>query len=685
MPHDSFFQDLSVVIIVASIVTILFRQMKLPVVLGYILAGFIIGPHTPPYALIKDEPTINTLSELGVIFLMFSLGLEFSLRKLKEVGATAVLGAFMEITMMGFIGYQIGVLFNWNKVDAVFLGTLLAMSSTTIIIKALDELGLMKERFAGFVFGILIVEDIIGILILALISGFAQTGVLSPGSIGVTIIQLSSFLGVVLIFGLMLVPRLLDYVARFKSNEMLLLTVVGLCFGVSLVAHLLNYSVALGAFLIGAVIAEARQIVKIEILTNPVRDLFSAVFFVSIGLLINPAQIIQYWAPILVITFAVVFIKVIACSTGTFLAGNDRRTSLRTGMTLAQIGEFSFIIASLGLKYGLTSDFIYPIAVAVSAITTLLTPFLIKLSDPVATKLGRVAPKPLLQGLTNYTNWIATLSSRNGSNLGATLLKQWGWQIGINYLLITAAFVGARALRPHVVANWGETLANLNPRLGSENSVKAILWLGAMLVCLPMFIAIFRKLQAAGMLVAEMSVAQKPKAQGQNALRGFLSAAVVLAGTVVTAVLVLILSSALLPPAKILIVLALALVVAFLILRRTLVRLYSRAQYALVETFSHPPAQREEERPELPALLHEAELLSVTIDANAWVIGKMIAELKLRSKTGASIVGIERDGSNIVNPAAEEELRPGDHVLLLGTHEQLEASRDFMLTPAATA
>src|SRR5688572_4666874 len=412
MHSVTFLQDLAVVMIVAGLVTVLFHRFKQPVVLGYILAGVIIGPHTPPFPLIHDRETIDTLAELGVILLMFSLGLEFSLRKLTQVGAAALIAAVMEILLLFWVGYEIGRFFKWTNMDSIFLGAMLSMSSTTVIIKVLTELGKMKERFSQLIFGILIIEDILGIAMIALLSGIAMTGSLSVGDVGMTLGKLGIFLVAVLVVGLIAVPRLIAYVARFKSNEMLLITVLGLCFGVSLLAVKLGYSVALGAFVIGAIIAEAREVHRIETLVEPVRDMFSAIFFVAIGLLIDPRVLVDYWLPILVITLAVVLGKVATCSFGAFLGGNDNRTSLRVGMGLAQIGEFSFIIASLGLTLNVTSKFLYPIAVAVSALTTLLTPYLIKSSDRIVGWFDRVAPKPVLNYLDLYTAWAGQVGSQ---------------------------------------------------------------------------------------------------------------------------------------------------------------------------------------------------------------------------------------------------------------------------------
>ena len=405
----SFIQDLAVIMLVAGVVTVLFHRFKQPVVLGYIVAGFIIGPHTPPFGLIHDEETIKTLAELGVIFLMFCLGLEFSLRKLFKVGATAFIAAFLEIVLMIWIGYEIGRWFDWNTMDSLFLGAILAISSTTIIVKALNDLKMKNQRFAQLIFGVLIVEDILGIGIIALLSSIAVSGTVSSGEVFSTVGKLSLFMIVALVIGILLVPRLLAYVAKFESNEMLLITVLGLCFGFCLLVVKLEYSMVLGAFLIGAIMAESRQLLKIERLIEPVRDLFSAIFFVAIGLMLDPKILLQYAWPIAVITLAVVLGKMLSCGLGAFIAGNDGRTSLRVGMGLSQIGEFSFIIASLGMTLQVTSNFLYPVAVAVSVLTTLMTPYLIRAADPLSIKLAAVMPQRLGRVLGMYGEWLRSL------------------------------------------------------------------------------------------------------------------------------------------------------------------------------------------------------------------------------------------------------------------------------------
>lgn len=657
------------VMIVAGLVTVLFHRFKQPVVLGYIIAGVIIGPHTPPAALIHDRETIDTLAELGIILLMFSLGLEFNLRKLTKVGAPALIAALLEILLLFWVGYEIGRWFNWPPLDRVFLGAMLSMSSTTVIIKVLGELGKMKERFAQLIFGILIIEDILGIAMIALLSGIAMTGKLSVGDVGVTLGKLGIFLAVTLVAGLIAVPRLIGYVARFRSNEVLIVTVLGLCFGVSLLAAKLGYSVALGAFVIGAVIAEAREIHRVEALLEPVRDMFSAIFFVAIGLLIEPKMVITYWQPILVITLAVILGKVLACSVGAFVGGNDTRTSLRVGMGLAQIGEFSFIIASLGLTLNVTSSFLYPVAVAVSAVTTLLTPYLIRSADGAVGWFGNVAPKPVVDTLDTYTRWVGQLGSQQGGSMATRLAWRWSAQMALNVALVAGAFIAAAFVdrrRPDWLNNLG---------LGKEG-LQATLWLAAALCSLPMLIATFRKLQALGLLVAETRVTQAAAGEHAGAIRAVVAQVIPIAGTLGLGMLVLALSSTLLPTFKVLLVLLAIVALVAWLMWRSFIRIYSKAQAALRETFAQPPAPRSEGAPaKLPSLLREANLESVTLALSSPAVGKLIRELELRTRTGASIIGIERGGENLLNPDPDEELQAADQVLLVGSRAQLEAAK----------
>ncbi|CAI3810985.1 Glutathione-regulated potassium-efflux system protein KefB [Pseudomonas sp. MM221] len=576
----SFIQDLAVIMLVAGVVTILFHRLKQPVVLGYIVAGFIIGPHTPPFGLIHDEDTIKTLAELGVIFLMFCLGLEFSLRKLFKVGATAFIAAFLEIVLMIWIGFEIGRWFGWNTMDSLFLGAILAISSTTIIVKALNDLKMKNERFAQLIFGVLIVEDILGIGIIALLSGIAVSGTVSSGEVFSTVGKLSLFMIVALVIGILLVPRLLAYVAKFESNEMLLITVLGLCFGFCLLVVKLEYSMVLGAFLIGAIMAESRQLLKIERLIEPVRDLFSAIFFVAIGLMIDPQVLVDYAWPIVVITLAVVLGKMLSCGMGAFIAGNDGRTSLRVGMGLSQIGEFSFIIAALGMTLQVTSDFLYPVAVAVSAITTLLTPYLIRAADPLSQKLGNVVPSRLARVLSLYGEWLRNIQPQGESAMLAAMIRRILLQVGVNLALVIAIFFSGGYFAGRI-GNW------LSEWVSDTSQQKAVIWGAALLLSLPFLIAAYRKLKALSMLLAEMGV--KPEMAGRHTqrVRRVIAEVIPLLSLLVIFLLLSALSASILPTSELLLVIAVVAAVVVALLWRWFIRVHTRMQIALLETLEN--------------------------------------------------------------------------------------------------
>lgn len=666
--------DLAVVMLIAGVATILCHLLKQPVALGYIIAGFIIGPYTPPFTLVKNEEAVKILGDLGVVLLMFSLGLEFSLRKLTRVGMSAFVAALLEIVLMIWLGYEVGQAFGWNTMDSVFLGAMLSISSTTIIVKALAELGKSRESFAEIIFGILVIEDILAIILLALLSGFAKTGELSAGAVGIEVLKLSVFFAMVLVIGLIGVPRLFNYIAKFKNDEMILITALGLCFGIALVATMLNYSVALGAFLIGAVIAEARQIHKIEALIAPVRDMFSAIFFVTIGMLIEPHMLLEYAWPILVLSLLVIVGKVLTCSFGVFVGGKDLRTSLKVGMGLAQIGEFSFIIATLGLSLNVTSPFLYPIAVAVSVVTTLATPYLIRGAGGAADYLDRSLPKPLLQALSVYTAWIGTLGQGVPSPL-VLLVRRMGWQLLIN-VLITVGIFGLGAW----IGEWNDTY--LPEAIRSPQIHDCLVWMGVMVVTSPIYFASARKIQAMSALISEICVPMTPGSDQGSAIRMVIGQVFVLVSFTLMTFLTIMLSTSILRSLDSLLPLLLIMTLAGLLLRPILVRVYSRAEIALHETLLELPLLHKEEAHSMPDLLREAELETIEIPAGASILQRSLREIPLRTQTGASIVAIERSGQRMINPGPEEVLRAGDRVLLLGQAEQLPVARDLLTATA---
>jgi len=674
------------VMIVAGLVTVLCHLLRQPVVLGYIVAGVLIGPHTHVPVFVRDLHTVEIMSEMGVILLMFSLGLHFSLRKLAEVGAAAFVAAALEIMLMLLIGYGTGRLFGWGRMDSIFLGAILAISSTTIITRTLSELGLMKERFAELIFAILVVEDILAIALLAILSGVARTGSLKVGDVIKTFAGLGTFLTAVMVVGLLAVPPLLRYVARFRSNEMLLVAALGLCFGVALLAVKLGYSVALGAFLIGAIAAEARERGRVQQLVEPVRDMFSAIFFVSVGMLIEPQMLLTYAGPIAVVASAVLLGKIVSCAFGAFAAGNDLRTSLRVGMGLAQIGEFSFVIATLGLALKVTSPFLYPIAVTVSAVTTLVTPYLIRGSDSIADGLVRLAPRRVVNYVEVYSRW---MSRRREQGQGphapanaAALLRRWVLQIALNGVLAAAVLAVASVVAQDVRrVPW---IVHLPYWTGGPNT---IVWLGAMVLVLPLLIVSFRKLRLAATLVSDIVVDGAEPGVTTTAVRGMVGHTIMFTGFVLIGMSVLLMSSAFLPPGPVLLSLLLWGAGLGLLMWRRFERMYARAGNVLSETLTRPhephAAHDGHAAAPLPAVLREAELETVEVSPDAPAAGKLIRDLHIRGRTGASVVGIERGGESIVNPGPDEAIRPEDRVLLLGTPEQLQAARPLLRGRAA--
>lgn len=571
----NFIQDLAIVMLIAGLMTILCHRFKQPVVLGYIVAGIIMGPYTPPFTYIQDEATIRTLATLGIIFIMFSLGLEFNLRKLGKIGLAATFAALAEIILMTAVGYALGQAFGWSFINSIFLGAMLAISSTTIIIKALEELGLKHEAFAQLIFGILILEDIFAIVILALLSSIAITGSLDTQDVVLTLGKLSSFLVVSFIFGIITIPRLLRYIAKFKSKEMLLITVLGICFGFCLLAIQLNYSVALGAFIIGAIMAESEQLAIIESLVASLRDMFSAIFFVSVGLLFNPAVLTTQTIPIIVITLAVVIGKVVSCSLGSLMTGRDGKTSMRVGMGLAQIGEFSFIIAGLGVTLNVTSSFLFPIAVVVSVITTLLTPYLIKYSDPCARYLSKLVPTKLANGFTLYCEWLHGSKPAHKQH-EHQLIHRCYMQVLINLLIVMAIFFAASYI---VTSTWGVMLAQrLLPMV-----LQTGLWTLALVLSLPCLLASYQTIKILGLILLDVKNKKGERRRSLTAWnRGMIAgfAWIILGGVVI---MISLINVTLLPPVQWLLVVLPPVIVLALVFHYPIVKLYNHLQISLFD------------------------------------------------------------------------------------------------------
>ncbi len=411
--------DLAIILLTAGVVTVLFKKINQPLILGYILSGFLIGPYLPYFFTATDTASISTWSEIGIIVLMFCLGLEFSFKKLMSVGAGAIITAVTEVLCMLGIGYAAGIALGWGHMDAVFLGGMLSMSSTTIIIKAFNELGVAKERFAQLVFGTLVVEDIAGIFMMIILSTISVSKNISGTDLALQLSMLVLYLIIWLVLGIYFLPTIMRKATKLMTDETLLIVSLGICFGMVLLADKLGFSSALGAFLAGSLLAGTIHAERVEHITTSIKDLFGTVFFISVGMMIDPAMIIRYKIPILILCLVTIFGKFLASSLGVLLSGHNLKFSVHCGASLAQIGEFAFIIASLGMSLGVIADYIYPIIVAVSVLTTLTTPYCIKGSDKVYHLLQRVLPGKFLakidkeetaeSGLKQDTAWTSYL------------------------------------------------------------------------------------------------------------------------------------------------------------------------------------------------------------------------------------------------------------------------------------
>lgn len=580
MQEIGFIRDLAMVMIVAGATTVLFQRMRQPVLLGYILAGVLIGPHTPG-VLVGDPRAIDDISNLGVVLLMFTLGLEFSVRKLREVGIGVLAVAVAEVGLMLWIGYGIGGLFGWKGMDALFLGAIISLSSTMVATRTLAAGGQRHQPFAHLVVGLLVAEDMLAIVMLTLLTAVAIGGSVQAETAFALVGHMGLFVIVGMILGLLLLPRLVDYVAGFDRDETLLVSVLGICFGASLFAAWMGFSVALGAFLAGAVVAESRSVGRVLHLVEPLRDMFAALFFVAIGLKIDPAMLLQYALPALLIAVVVIVGKTLACSLGIFIVGHDTRTALRSGLGMAQIGEFSFVIATLGLSLGVISDFIYPIAVAVSVLCMAASPYMNRSADGLANGLRRVTPRSLRLLATSYSGWLENLRPVNENAAIAAMFRRLLWHIGINVLLVVALFVIGAYINAH---NW-----DWFAMLGIDRDLRhTLIWAGALFLSLPMLIAIYRKAEALGMLLAEIGIRERFAGSYTQAIRNVLARVIPLVTLLALALLVSALSSAILPPRGVALSLVVLGVVVAVVLWRGLVKMHARLQAALKETLEKP-------------------------------------------------------------------------------------------------
>lgn len=682
--HDAhaFLQALATVLCVAAVTTVLFQRLRQPVVLGYILAGVIIGPHVP-IPLVADPNIVQTLSELGVILLMFSLGLEFSIRRLFQVGPTAGLTAVIQCSVMVWLGFIVGRAFGWTMLESLFAGCCIAISSTTIIAKAFDEQNI-RGALRSIVVGILIVEDLIGILLMAMLTAVSTGSGLSAGDLALTVGKLAAFLVGLVAIGLLVVPRLMRSITKLQRPETTLVTSVGICFAIALLAQAFGYSVALGAFLAGSLVAESGEGKEIEHLVQPVRDLFGAVFFVSVGMLIDPALIREHWAAIAVLTLVVVGGKIASVTLGAFFTGNGTRTSVQAGLSLSQIGEFSFIIAGLGLSLKATGTFLYPVAVAVSAITTLTTPWLIRASGPFANWVDRKLPAPLQTFASLYGSWVENLRTSPRQKTVGARVRRMAMMLLLDAALLTIIVIGTSVLLPRVSAYIEE-------RLAVDVALTPMIVIGlAVVMALPFCVGIIRVGRRLGVVLAEGAL---PATSGNKvdlaaAPRRMLVVALQLASVFMVGVPVVAITQPFLPgfPGALLLLISLAVLGVAFWRSATHLQGHMRAgAQVIVEALAAQSHAKNDEEP-VPDVLHGVRQLlpgigepeSVALDATSAAVGRTLAELNLRGMTGATVLAIRRGSEGVLVPSAQEVLRAGDILALAGTHEAIDAAKGVL-------
>ncbi|GAA4311284.1 cation:proton antiporter [Nibribacter koreensis] len=646
--------DLAFILGTAGLTTLIFKKLKQPLVLGYIIAGLLVGPNYKLLPTVTDGKTIHVWGEIGVIFLLFSLGLEFSFKKLAKVGGTASITAMTEVVGMILLGYITGQILGWNFMDSLFLGGILSISSTTIIIRAFDELGVKTQKFAGFVFGILVVEDLVAILLLVLLSTVAVSQQFGGQALLMAMLKLAFFLSIWFLGGIYLIPTFLRKASKIMNAETLLIISVALCLLMVVLASEAGFSPALGAFIMGSILAETVFSEKIEHLTKSVKDLFGAVFFVSVGMLIDLSHLVDYIGPVLVITLITISGKFFFSAIGALASGQPLKQSIQAGMSLAQIGEFSFIIATLGVTLKVTSSYIYPIAVAVSALTTFTTPFLIKLSEPLADRLDKNLPTHWKNRLNNYTT--STQSISNASDWQLVLRSFAQIIISNSVILIGMILINTQYLGPLL------TVTIQNPLWSNLLTVFV-----AIVLMSPFIYALsIRRIRTRA-----YSRLWREKKYARGPLLGLEIARILLA-----LVFVGLLLDQLFSIQVALIIAAILIGIIFPLMTQRLRKTYDRIERRFLTNLN--ARELENESPVKKILPWDAHLAEFRVSPESYFAGKSLIDLALRERFGINIARIERGRNIIPVPRGTEFLYPMDRITVIGTDDQLAAFKPYV-------
>jgi CPA2 family monovalent cation:H+ antiporter-2 len=648
LPH--LITDLALILGAALVTTLIFKRLKQPLVLGYIIAGLLVGPNISIFPTVADPENVKTLAEIGVIFLLFNLGLEFSFKKLMHVGGAASITAMVEIVFVTVSGYFLGRWMGWSVMDSVFLGGLLASSSTTIIIRAFDELGVKSKKFARIVFGVLVVEDIVVILLMVMLSTMAVTKTFEGAQLSFTVVKLVFFLLLWFITGIFLLPTFLKKAKRFLDEETLLILSIGLCLGMVVLATKVGFSAELGAFIMGSIFAETTSAEKVEHLLKPVKDLFGAVFFVSVGMMIDFNAIIEYRVPVLLVTGLTIFGKLFSTSLGALISGQPLKQSIQVGMSMAQIGEFAFIIATLGISLGVTSNFLFPIAVGASAITTFTTPYMIRFSEPFYNWVERIMPAGLLNTINKY--------SSGTQDIQAT--SEWK-QVLRSYALIVV---------PNAVIIIAIILISSNLLLPFSNRQIENGIISSVIVLTVTFAAIAPFLWA--------MVAKRPNKTSYRELwlnnkfnRGPLVMVEIVRVALGIILIGFLLDRIFSGTVAVLVALPVVIIVMFIFSKR-IKQFYQRIEMRFLSNLNERETAAVAANPGMALTPWDVHITEFKVNPLAPYIDKSLLELSWREQFGINIALITRGAKKIYAPSRNEKLFPYDKISVIGTDEQLQ-------------
>ena len=641
--------DLGLILMTAGIAVLLFKKLKQPLVLGYLIAGFLAGNNFDFFPTIRDTKSVEVWAEIGIIFLLFSLGLEFSFKKLIKVGGTASITAITQISFMIFLGYFVGQLLDWSKMDSLFLGVILSISSTTIILKSFDELGIKVQRFVGNVIGALIVQDIIAILLMVLLSTIAVSENFSGGELIQSILKLVFFLVLWFLSGIFIIPTVLKKAKHLLTDEMLLIISIALCLLMVILAANVGFSPALGAFIMGSIIAETTQAEHIEHLVKPVKDLFGAVFFVSVGMLIDTHTLVEHAIPVLILSLVTIFGQSISSTIGCLLSGQPLKESVQTGMSLSQIGEFSFIIATLGITLQVTSSFLYPIVVAVSAMTTFSTPYMIKFSGPFSDFLSRKLPRKWLKRIERYS---ASTQAIKTVNNWKTVINAYLTQVVIHSIIIVAVILlSSRFILPLV----------------KEYPFGAAI--GA-LITLAFLAPFLWALSLRRVAVAEVSILlEERKSRGPMAM-------LFLFRILIAIVYIGFLLNIFFSPKTALVAFVVAIILYFLFQKRLNHQYHKIENHFLSNLNDREISKAKRSRSDLSPWDGHMAVFDIAAESN--IAGETLKKLQLREQLGINIASIKRGEITIHIPDANERIFPGDEVFVIGNDAQVQEFKKYL-------